>query len=864
MKKRLFIALGAILFGNLTALPAQAADCVGPDCEVIFSFTGAPETFSVPAGVSSIDFEVVAASGGDGGLGGKVTGTLQNLPSELIIVVGGAGSVGPEAPGGYNGGGKAGGFAGNEGSGGGASDIRLGADLASRIVVAGGGGGIGGRIGGFGGDGGGFTGETGGSGQGSGGRGGSHLMGGSGGYSNGGTAAARGVLGLGGAGGSASYSGGGGGGGGYFGGGGGGADNATCCTDGGGGGGGSSHTNPDYVSEYFHTQGANQGNGYIKLSYTRQVEVIFFSGVQLDSTSLQFDLGLSFQVPISLSQFNTDQISCGFASISELISGFRLSFSDCQDGNQTLILSANALAPGVPATDLSSAVAFDRTPPSFSWQPGEIASDNQTVGIEYSLSEDQLTAGDFALVGCAEVTIQSGNLQLTGCTETQASITLLAGSLTDSWGNLAPIQDLVQTFEFDRTGPEITNFTFTSDDQTANHTLQLEFSEPAQVDTSALQAPAGCSFTTSLSDTSLTISGNCGYEPASYLLPASSLVDAWGNTGPTTDFVHEFQLVDPTPPVAPEPEPTPEPEPEPTSGSEQQPEIASETPAETSDPVTPEEETLEEIGAEQPQDPQETNPGEYESPALPEEDSSAPVADTADVVRQEEATAEEPRPAPDTEAEPSADVIREPGDPVANEDSTPEAEPSPEPEPGRPEEPVREEDPVPAEEEGDATDSPDPGPEPGPEPEVVSEPIAQPSPEEEQEVGSEQVVEVLPEVVKEEAADETPAPETNSAEEVASEPQVSLSNQLAEVPVLDVVDSQLPETADQSDPDSESETDDLGILDVSERDSFDLRLAAAELPEREEGDEFPMFPLMLFGLGAVAGATFLGYRFSGR
>lgn len=207
-----------------------------------FAYTGGPQTWTVPAGVTSASFQLTGASSlifvlaGPpdsfvGGLAGRASATIPVTPGGSVqINVGERG----DAAGGWNGGGDGAGQLGGSG-GGGATDIRIGGtSLGDRVLVAGGGGGIG-----FctsdpipvldGGDGG----ETGGDGQ-SGGCGGAG--GGGAGASAGGTASAPaqpGSLGDGGDGAtSASSRTTGGGGGGYYGGGGG--------LDGGAGGGGSS------------------------------------------------------------------------------------------------------------------------------------------------------------------------------------------------------------------------------------------------------------------------------------------------------------------------------------------------------------------------------------------------------------------------------------------------------------------------------------------------------------------------------------------------------------------------------------------------------------------------------------------------
>jgi hypothetical protein len=233
-----------------------------------FSYTGAAQTFTVPAGVTQVTVDAVGASGGSGftrtgGLGYEVTASLPvNGGDTLNIYVGGAGS--PDGPGGFNGGGVAGPST-SEGSGGGASDVRVGGTtLADRVIVAAAGGGSGYGDDGFGGAGGYTTGNPGGShdavAPGSGGGGGTQLNGGAAGNTC--CTNPQGTIGNLGVGGNGA-AGGGGAGGGYYGGGGG--------SVGGGGGGGSSHiaSPATHVSDNIATAGEcdASNNGCIKISW---------------------------------------------------------------------------------------------------------------------------------------------------------------------------------------------------------------------------------------------------------------------------------------------------------------------------------------------------------------------------------------------------------------------------------------------------------------------------------------------------------------------------------------------------------------------------------------------------------------------
>lgn len=258
-----------------------------------FGYTGAKQTFIVPAGVRQL---TISAHGGAGagfsirnynlpGFPGRIYAIVRVHPGDkLYIFVGGSGGHG-----GFNGGG-AGGAAGNgsgygNGSpGGGASDVRVGGDKVNdRIIVAAGGGGSGGTYlysDADGGNGGGLVGESGFgySGiSGGGGGGGTQSTGGSGGsgglgsQSKDGQPGANGALGVGGNGGNGvagggSYSGlgGGGGGGGYYGGGGGGGGAKY---DGGGGGGGSSYVEPGAITSRMWTGWRATGDGRVVIRW---------------------------------------------------------------------------------------------------------------------------------------------------------------------------------------------------------------------------------------------------------------------------------------------------------------------------------------------------------------------------------------------------------------------------------------------------------------------------------------------------------------------------------------------------------------------------------------------------------------------
>ncbi|MBL7690529.1 MAG: PKD domain-containing protein, partial [Flavipsychrobacter sp.] len=271
MNKNLFFYLVAFV-GFLTAGKVVAQSTT-------FNYTGSMQTYTVPAGCTSILVDVAGAQGGNysspvksGGKGGRAQGTVAVTPGQVIYVYVGqqppAGSCGSYAvvAGSNSGGGAQGGagtVAGGCGGsgGGGSSDIRTisgttTAALASRLLVGAGGGGAGYNCSANenGGDGGGLTGGLGNScGTYS-----SSSCGGPGTQTAGGAAGSLSSAGTFGAGGNAyaSYYGGGGGGGWY---GAGGAYAGSAC-------GGSSYIGGAGVTGASMTAGFRTGNGYVVIT----------------------------------------------------------------------------------------------------------------------------------------------------------------------------------------------------------------------------------------------------------------------------------------------------------------------------------------------------------------------------------------------------------------------------------------------------------------------------------------------------------------------------------------------------------------------------------------------------------------------
>ncbi|GAA3248040.1 fibronectin type III domain-containing protein [Dactylosporangium siamense] len=280
--------------GVLITAAASPAAASGPTS---FSYTGAPQTYTIPAGATKLQVVLKGAqgAGGNGGPGGVVSVVITTPPSlggTIQVMVGGSG--------GWNGGGSA---TSGGGNGGGASDIRQGTCAATlscaagdRTVVAGGGGGGVNYDGGGGGKPAMPAYNTSGVGSNFGREGGpgTQVGGGAGGTAaSGAGAGSAGAQGTGGAGGTGTV-GGSGGGGGYYGGGGGGGTNSGGSV-GGPGGGGSSYvdaTRQDAAPTY--TNADNYNTGSIEISTLGPPAP---SGVSAQVTAGTGAIGLQWTAP---------------------------------------------------------------------------------------------------------------------------------------------------------------------------------------------------------------------------------------------------------------------------------------------------------------------------------------------------------------------------------------------------------------------------------------------------------------------------------------------------------------------------------------------------------------------------------------
>ncbi len=567
----LSIVLGAVVVPAVQAVatnPTPVCNATGTSCTVSFPYAGDYYTWTPPADVRTVSISIAGAQGGrSGGNGSKTTATFRTVPTTpLFIYVGGQGSSGNGAAGGYNGGGAAGSGHNDEGSGGGATDIRTSTALADRIAVAGGGGGTGGWVGGAGGSASATTANPGGNGQGLGGGAGTPTAGGAGGTSNGTltTPGAAGALGVGGAGGSAnnpssSVSGGGGGGGGYYGGGGGGADTEPSLTDGGGGGGGSSFTNATRFQSVVYTAAWQPANGAASITYNLGPSVTSFTAPASPSKAVAPVFNIRFGQSVTGLTADDFTISgtvtgCYISTLTGSGANYAATVSGCSDGSITLTLkvdTVNGNAIGPVRAVSTTPITLDRTLPEISTlikQPStndliiyKAVFTESVTGLAGD-STDWLVKGTGCVIQFLTGSGTDYTITIANCSNGNlAGLVLNPLSVSDTAGNIGPsLPNQTPVTKIDTTAPvlRVTDITapgvgglpiwvFDSEEPTTGMAAnKFTFSGTATncvMNYSVLRAGLGWQ---------IELTG-CGVGSTLVTLAANSVTDLAGNTGPT-------------------------------------------------------------------------------------------------------------------------------------------------------------------------------------------------------------------------------------------------------------------------------------------------------------------------------------------
>lgn len=549
--------------------PTANCNASRTSCTVSFPYSGDYYVWTPPADVRTMSMVLAGAQGGrGGGNGAKTTATFRTIPTTpLYVYVGGQGSSGNGAAGGFNGGGQAGSGHGDEGSGGGATDVRTSTLLADRIAVAGGGGGTGGWVGAIGGAAAGTTGGSGATGQGAGGGGGTGLAGGVGGSSNGAatTPGTAGALGQGGQGGSANtpggtVAGGGGGGGGYYGGGGGGADIDPNGLDGGGGGAGSSYMNSTKLQSITYYSAFQAGDGMATITYNFGPSVSAFTTPASPSNAQTPVFNLTFgQSVTGLTAddftFSGTASACYVSQVTGSGASYAITVAGCTDGTMALSLKADSVfgnAIGPVRAVQTNTITLDRTLPEINSLTKQPSSNDLVIyKAVFTESVSGLVADntDWKVKGNG-CTIQSMTgsaneyvITISGCLDGNlAGLVLNALAVIDTAGNIGPsLSNQTPVTKIDTTAPKFAVFDVTAPGVGGIPTWVFDSEEPVSGMTAAKFVFSGTATGCQLNYTVLRAGlgwqitlNNCSLGTTQITLSANAVTDAAGNLGPST------------------------------------------------------------------------------------------------------------------------------------------------------------------------------------------------------------------------------------------------------------------------------------------------------------------------------------------
>ena len=230
-----------------------------------------------------------------------------------------------------------------------------------------------------------------------------------------------------------------------------------------------------------------------------------------------------------------------------------------------------ALAPEAAAllgddTSASLQIELDLVGPKFTFDRVASIDHDYLFDLVGDEAHSGLSSDDILVTGCASTALLNQSLILNDCEEGEVTITLASKAVSDSMGNLGPAEPTVLEFLRDTIAPtsqwlepEITEI-----DGTFNLVISLRHDDSLMEDAAVefVTDEISCLPIATFAEGEITFEYvGCTPGNMSWKLPAFSLIDSAGNTGPANDAVFELELVAsaPSPSSTPaEPEPAPE------------------------------------------------------------------------------------------------------------------------------------------------------------------------------------------------------------------------------------------------------------------------------------------------------------------
>jgi hypothetical protein len=318
------------------------------------------------------------------------------------------------------------------------------------------------------------------------------------------------------------------------------------------------------VTNISHQAGVQNAAGQVIIRYEVPSKITRFTGTQQSRD----DVLISMEVEGSFTPKATDleirDAACVVGEPGVNASTYAFRITGCVDSSFQAVLASEAAALLVDEVTAALEIQLDLEGPEFAFV--RISSIDEDYLIDFVGSEihSGLSSEDIFVTGCASVVLVNERLSLNDCEEGDITVTLASKVVSDPMGNLGPSEPAVLELTRDTIAPtshwlapEITEVEGKFD---LVIVLRHEGSLIEDAAVEFLSNKISCLPVATSAKGEITFKyEGCAAGSMSWTLPAFSLIDPAGNSGPASDSVLELTLTAPAPsPLEPEPDIAPE------------------------------------------------------------------------------------------------------------------------------------------------------------------------------------------------------------------------------------------------------------------------------------------------------------------
>jgi hypothetical protein len=292
----------------------------------------------------------------------------------------------------------------------------------------------------------------------------------------------------------------------------------------------------------------------------------------VDSTTIVLSLEASEEIAgLSAEDFLLSNPSCQVVELEIDGNSATASITECESGEVSVTLSAFSfgLQEQGPAEDVFALTTFDGDGPSFAFTTVPFTTSESRASVGFEISDQlSLIAENFQVDGCEVWQVVEESLELENCETGEVAVRLAANSLTDSWGNQGPLEDVTFEFLVDQISPTANwREAIITGDGPFVYRSTLQFSEPVVISEGALNIATNvpCASSSTIEERAISVEVECGYAEMTWTFTPGAQ-DLYGNLMAVEPLVLEIINLEPQVPQEPPTEsvtpiiPVPQPE----------------------------------------------------------------------------------------------------------------------------------------------------------------------------------------------------------------------------------------------------------------------------------------------------------------